>query len=127
MEDALLVDGVYSGGECVEKLGCGVVWGEFLMKFLREGLAGDEFEDEGEPVGCFFGAVEANEIWVLHAGSDENFGLPASATFGEYRGLSGDEFDGDLSVGIEFECEPDDGGGAMSELFEKLATGEEIA
>jgi hypothetical protein len=127
VQDALLVNGVYGRGEGVEELCGGVMRREGVLKFLRESLAGDEFEDEDEPIWGFFGAVEANEVWVLHTSSDEDFGLPASAAFCEEGWVSRDEFEGDLSVGVQFECEPDDGGGTMSELFEELAAGEAIA
>ena len=86
----LLVDGVDCGCEGPED-GGGSLWcGDLFAEFGGEGGAGYEFEYECEPAGSFFDSVEPCEIWVLHPGSDMNFGEPAFSVFVEEGGLGGE-------------------------------------
>jgi hypothetical protein len=126
VEDLLLVDSVDGGGDCVEDGGGGLRGWDLLAEFCGECGTGDKFEDEGEPVRSFFNAIESSEVWVLHACGDMHFCEPATSIFVEECGLSGQEFEGDVSVCREFKREPDDGGGTDSEGFEELAVGEDL-
>ena len=126
MEYLLLVNGVDGGCESSED-GGGSLWcGDLFAEFGGESGAGDEFEDEGEPTGSFFDSIEPCEVWVLHTGRDVNFGEPAFSVFVDEGRLGGEEFEGDFSVCGEFESEPDDGSGTVSEGFYELAVGEDL-
>jgi hypothetical protein len=124
MEDLQFVHGVHCVGKRVDELCCDGWRRKFTVKSFSEGFPGHVFEDECEEIGSFFDAVEPNEIGVSHAGCDGDFGLPAISQVIALDGVYRDEFEGDFAACGDFECEPDDGGGAGSEGFEESAAGD---